>query len=262
MYMKLLARLSSALVTLLLLVFLAPHAFADAKSDYDYQYGLYRQNYLEFSVLKKDYLETPSLDNQQKAMLSAKQTLRSRDLAKASLAWYLTDLTNSSSVDYAPIKNVETGLANARQFFLDQAEKSQKVVTIDNLRQFSSTYQTASVEPDRIIRYGVVIHKIARLVRIQLDSQTAFDDLLPKLPTPFTATLSERVQELKTMHENINIKIDKMANGLNPAEGEENVDAEIFYTKRIEMMQDIVNMQRDWINRLIDLDLNYAQPKI
>lgn len=235
--------------------------FADAKTDYDYQYGLYRQNYLEFTVLKKDYLGTASLDNQQKAMLSAKQSLISRDLAKASLAWYISDLINNSKVDYAPIKSISNSLAVSRQYYLDQSLKSQKIITTDNLKQFTADYQLSTIQPDRTIRFGIVVNKIARLVRIQVDCQTNLDDLIPQLPSPVPTTVAARVEELKTLHSVINTKIDALANGLNPAEGEENVDAEIFYTIRIEKIQEIVAMQTDWINRLIDLDLNYVNSK-
>ena len=33
--------------------------FADAKSDYDYQYTRYRDSYQEFIIFKKDYLTLP-----------------------------------------------------------------------------------------------------------------------------------------------------------------------------------------------------------
>lgn len=245
-------------------VFLAsvPSAFADSKSDYDYQYGLYRQSYPEFTVLKQDYLDTPSLDNQQKAMLSAKQSILSRDLAKASLAWYIWDLINNSKVDYAPIKYIFDSLAVARQYYIGESNKVQKIITQADLKKFTQEYQESTVQHDRIIRYGIIANKIARLVRLQLDCQTAYEDLLPRLPNPMPTTVAARVEELKAMHTKIDGKIDLLAGGLNPAEGEENVDAEIFYTVRIEKMQEIVGLQTDWINRLIDLDQNYAQSKI
>ena len=239
----------------------SPLVFADSKSDYDYQYGLYRQSYAEFTVLKKDYLNTASLDNQQKAMLSAKQSILSRDLAKASLAWYIWDLINSSAVDYEPIKPIFNSLMVSRDFYFAQSEISKKIITTENIKSFTSSYQNSTIEPDRTIRYGIVVNKIARLVRIQIDSQTAIDDLIPKLPVPMPITVAARVEELKTMHAAINSKIDLLAGGLQSSAGDENVDAEIFYTVRIEKMQEIVGMQTNWINQLIDLDLNYVQPK-
>lgn len=240
----------------------SPLVLADAKSDYDYQYGLYRQNYSEFTVLKKDYLETSSLDNQQKAMLAAKQSIIGRDLAKASLSWYLADLIKISNIDYPPIKPIIDSLAAGRQFYLDESVKAQKIITTDNLKLFTANYLTSSVQHDRIIRYGIIVNKIAKLVRIQIDSKTALDDLIPQLPIPMPTTLAARVEELKTMQKQINDKIDLLAGGLKPLENEENVEAEIFYSVRVEKMQEILAMQKNWINRLIDLDLNYVQSKI
>lgn len=259
--MKLFARLTILFSTIFAFLVLSSSVLADSKSDYDYQYGLYRQNYVEFTVLKNDYLATPSLDNQQKAMLSAKQSILSRDLAKASLAWYIWDLINKSAVDYAPIKPMVDALMVSRSFYLAESEKSQKIITTDNIKKFTADYQVATITPDRTIRYGIIVNKIARLVRIQIDSQAALDDLLPKLPVPLPTTVAARIEELKTMHASINDKIDLLAGGLQPSQGDENVDAEIFYTVRIEKMQEIIAMQTDWINRLIDLDLNYVQPK-
>lgn len=239
----------------------SPVVLADSKSDYDYQYGLYRQNYLEYTILKKDYLDTPSLDNQQKAMLSAKQSVLSRDLAKASLAWYIGDLINSSNVNYPPIKPISDSLSEARQYYLRESENVQKIITTENLKSFTADYQIATVKHDRIIRYGIIANKIAKLVRIQVDSRIALDDLTPKLPVPMSTPLKARIDELNSMYTAINNKIDILAGGLNPAEGEENVDADIFYTVRIEKMQEILTLQTNWINRLIDLDLNYVQAK-
>ena len=103
-----------AVVFLVIAATTTPLAWADAKSDYDYQYGQYRTGYSEFVILKQDYLNTPSLDNQQKAMLSAKQTILARDLAKASLHWYLMDLITGYQVDYGPMKRISTYLNIAR----------------------------------------------------------------------------------------------------------------------------------------------------
>jgi len=259
--MKPFAGLSLLLSTTLFLLSFTPAVFADSRSDYDYQYGLYRQSYSEFSVLKKDYLDTSSLDNQQKAMLSAKQSILTRDLSKASLAWYIWDLIDASKIDYPPIKSIFNALAEARQYYLSESEKSKKIITTENLKRFSSDYQESTIKHDRLLRYGIIANKIARLVRIQIDSQTAYDDLLPRLPSPMPTTVAARVEELKTMHASINSLIESLAVELKPFDGEENVDADIFYSVRINKMNEIIAIQTNWINRLIDLDLNYATSK-
>ncbi len=234
---------------------------ADAKSDYDYQYGQYRQNYIEYTILKQDYLNNPSLDNQQKAILAAKQSIIARELAKASLAWYLTDLIHSNNIVYEPVKSLINSLEIARSFFLSQSQKSQSIITQDNLKTYTENYLKDVIIHDQSFKYGIIVNKIAKLVRLQLDCQTAFDDLLPKLPVPLPTTLNARINELKDSKVVIDKKIETLANSLNPILGEENVDSEIFFTARIEKLSEIRSLQLDWINRLIDIDINYVQTK-
>ncbi len=256
--------MKSLVFILFFLTFLSfsPVVFADAKSDYDYQYGQYRQNYIEYTVLKNDYLNNPSLDNQQKAILAAKQSIIARELAKASLAWYLTDLIHGSNVTYEPVKPLAGSLETARLFFLAQAQKSQAIITQNDLKSYTENYLRDVLSHDQSFKYGIVVNKIAKLIRIQLDSQTAFDDLLPRLPTPMPVTLNARINELKDSKALIDKKIDLLAHSLNPILGEENVDSEIFFTARIEKLGEIRSLQLDWINRLIDIDINYVQTKI
>ena len=259
--MKHCARLLVLLPIFLFVLIMAPMANADAKSDYDYQYGQYRLGYSEFLILKQDYLATPSLDNQQKAMLSAKQTILARDLAKASLDWYLLDLIAGSNVNYEPIKPVLTSLNTARLFFLGEAQKSQAITTQTDLKKFTQNYLNLATENDSMIKFGIVGNKIAALVRIQIDSKTALDEIIPKLPVPMPSGLSARVQELKDSAKFIDAKIDLLANNLNLADAVAESVTEIFFTARIEKLIEIHELQLDWINRLIDIDINYVQPK-
>lgn len=247
------------LLLLIVSLFVTPLALADAKSDYDYQYGQYRQSYIEYTILKKDYLDNPSLDNQQKAILSAKQSIIARELAKASLAWYLSDLVHSSNVAYEPIKNITSSLESSRAFFLSQAQKSQSLITQDDLKKYTEKYISSVTPFDQSFKYGIIIQKIARLVRLQVESQKDYDDLLPKLPNPLPTTLNARLQELRASKIIIDQKITDLANSLDPVLGQENVDSEIFFTARIEKLSEIRSIQLDWINRLIDIDINYVQ---
>lgn len=260
--MKPYARLLVLLPIFFFAMVFAPLIFADAKSDYDYQYGQYRTSFSEFVILKQDYLNTPSLDNQQKAMLSAKQTILARDLAKASLDWYLLDLIGSYKTSYEPINPVINVLSSARSYFLASAQKSQGIVTQDDLKKFTADYLEVVIEKDSFVKYGIVASKIAALVRIQIDSKTALDTLIPKLPTPYPAGLASRIQELKNSAKAIDLKIDELAGNLNLAEAVGQTQSDIFFTDRMEKLIEIRAMQLDWINRLIDIDVNYVQPQV
>jgi len=251
-----------AVFLLVVSFFTSSLVLADAKSDYDYQYSQYRTGYSEFVILKQDYLNTSSLDNQQKAMLSAKQTILARDLAKASLNWYLMDRIASYNVDYNPNKPVITSLDTARQYFLGQAQKSQSIITQEDLKKFTQGYLTTITENDSLIKFGIVVNKIAALVRIQTDSAIALDAIIPKLSTPIPSALAARIQELKDSSEIIDGKIDLLANNLNLADAIAESVNEIFFTSRVEKLVEIRELQLDWINRLIDIDINYVQPQI
>lgn len=238
----------------------APQVFADAKTDYEYQYGQYRIRYPEYVLLKSDYLNTPSLDNQQKVMIAAKQSILARDLAKASFAWYLMDLISLSKANYEPAKPIVAALASAREFFLQKAQVSQGIVTQADLADFTSAYVKGSLQQDRMVKYGILAHKLSALVRIQLDSQAALNTLVTQLPTDIPAPLIARIEELRASTKIIDEKIDLIAHGLNITEEPEAADAEIFFSSRVEKLLEIKILQLDWINRLIDIDKNYAQP--
>lgn len=236
-----------------------PFVLASAKTDYEYQYGQYRLHYPEYKLLKADYLATPSLDNQQKTLLAAKQTIYSRDLAKASFAWYLMDLVAGTQANYEPLRPIVSSLAASREFYLQESQQSQSVVTQEDLKKFTEAYLKAVPHHDRMIKFGILGHKLATLVRLQTDSKNALDSLVPRLPGTLPATLTARIQELRDSAKIIDAKIDLLAKNLNLAEDEVAADAEIFFTSRVEKLAEIRTLQLDWINRLIDIEKNYAQ---
>lgn len=239
--------------------FYVPSVFADARSDYDYQYGQYRRAYPEYTLLKADYLNTPSLDNQQKVILSAKQAILSRDLAKASFAWYLMDLSNNTRTNYEPVRPILASLAATREFFLKEAQRSQSIVTQEDIKKFTQSYLKAVIHHDRVIKFGILAGKISSLVRLQLDQKAALDTLITRLPAALPATLRDRIQELRNSAKVIDDKIDIFAKNLDIQGDEESADAEIFFASRVERLGEIRTLQIDWINRLIDIDKNYAQ---
>ena len=58
-------------------------------TDYQYQLDQYRKNYAQFVLLKKDYLNNNTLDNEQKALLAVESTIKSRELTMFSFAQML-----------------------------------------------------------------------------------------------------------------------------------------------------------------------------
>lgn len=256
--MKLLSKLLLFPLLVYLLFLVTPNVFADAKSDYEYQYSQYRQNYIEYSILKKDFLENPTLDNQQKAILAAKQTMVSRDLAKGSFAAYLLFLCQDKQTNYAPIKPSIEAINQAKTFYLSEANKSQSVVTASDLVSYTQNYLTNTVTHDRSLRSGNVACKISQLVRFQIESKNAYDIILPKLTSPFSAALKTRIDDLQAQGNKINDTINVFTNKLYSEEITDNIDNESYFTNNSETIKKIKNMQLKWIDGLIDIDLNYA----
>ncbi|MBI1871936.1 hypothetical protein HYS10_00800, partial [Candidatus Collierbacteria bacterium] len=97
-------------------------------SDYQYQLDQYRINYAEYQLFKKDYENNPTLNNEQKAVLAAKQAILSRELALAYFSFVMVDGLKSAEVDY-PIVNKAIGdISTIGQFHFNQRQEAQKLV--------------------------------------------------------------------------------------------------------------------------------------
>lgn len=135
-------------------------------------------------------------------------------------------------------------------------------MTETDLKKFTESYLETVPLHDAMMKFGILANKIAELVRIQIDSQTALETIIPKLPSPMPQNLTDRVQELRDKTKFIDSKIDIFANNLPIADAVVESANDIFFTSRVELLAEIRLLQLDWINRLIDLDINYVQPQI
>jgi hypothetical protein len=102
-------------------------------------------------------------------------------------------------------------------------------------------------------------HKIANLVHIQQKETKAFETLKYRLPENVSVRVGERLSELERDNLLIDSKIDELANHIISKEGQESVDSPIFFTGKIDKLGEIRNLQLIWIEKLIDLDLNYGK---
>ncbi len=252
-------KLNAVIVSIIFLVFLATSVFADSKSDFDFQYSKYRQSYSEFSLYKKDYLSTPSLDNQQKALLASKQAINTRDLTKASFAALIRDLILQNKLNYSPLQPVNAWLLESQQFFLSEAAKGQEIVTLANLNEFDTKYSESYLKYEKFLKVGIVAQKVAKLKNLSLQQQTALASQKEKMPNDVSVRVTERVSLLESELVTIGEKIDAMANFLISEEGMDNSDSEVFFTSKIEQLIEIRDLQLAWMDKLIDLDLNYAK---
>lgn len=258
-------RVFLAILASFFVFFLATNnVLASAKTDYDYQWSKYRENYAEYKLLKQDYLKNPTLDNQQKAILSAKQTILARDLAKSSYAKYMADLINTHNTGYKDLDPILARLDQASTFFSDQAELSQKIVTPADLKLFASEYSKAVYIHDQALAYGQVGSKIANLVRFQIDAKDGLDIMTPKLPVNKPAALQARLDDIPIFASNINAKIAETTALIIPKNERESfsLGPRGYIKPFVSKLEAIRKLQLSLIDQLKDIDISYVQSKI
>ncbi len=245
-----------------LFIFLLSFTFvnADAKSDFDYQYSKHRENFLEYTLYKKDYLSNPTLDNQQKALLSAKQSTNTRELTRASFAAYLRELILINQLKGYPLSdNLNSNLLSAQQFFLMESQKTLGVVTIADLEKFNQDYLIEYPKHEKYLKAGIVGHKLARLKYFALKQDEAIKELKNKIPSNVSVRAFERLDTLASDLLVIHSKIDNLSDYLITEESLDNTQSEVFFNSRVEFLAEIRSLQLAWMDKLIDLDLNYAK---
>ncbi|HOX96139.1 MAG TPA: hypothetical protein PLI45_02055 [Candidatus Woesebacteria bacterium] len=256
--MKLFSKLLLLILPSIFFCFGTTTVLADAKSDYEYQYSLYRGKYIEYKLLKSDYISNPTLDNQQKAILAAKETLSARDLAKSNYAEYLLSLIKNTKANYKNIDPIIFSLTKAKNFFSNEALKSQSIATPADLKNFTQEYNTNVIEHDHSSRAGVVAYKLSLLVHFQQEMDNALNIILPKLATPISTPLKTKIEDLQKLGKSINASIDELANTLLSEEDLANIESENYFSEKSEAAQKIKSQQLKWMDSLIDIDLNYA----
>lgn len=233
---------------------------ADAKSDFDYQYTKHRESFLEYTLYKKDYLSNPTLDNQQKALLAAKQSTSTRELTRASFVAYLRELILVNQLKGYPMADsLNSSLLAAQQFFLLEGQKTLGVVTLADLDKFNQDYLVEYPKHESVLKAGIVGHKLARLKYFALRQDDAIKELRGKIPSTVSIRAFERLDNLESDLATIHTKIDNLADYLITQESLENTQSEVFFTSRVEFLAEIRGLQLAWMDKLIDLDLNYAK---
>ncbi len=227
-------------------------------SDYQYQLDQYRINYAEYQLFKKDYENNPTLNNEQKAVLAAKQAILSRELALAYFSFVMVDGLKSAEVDY-PIVNKAIGdISTIGQFHFNQSQEAQKIVTKADITSFTKNYLEQVAKQKDIFAHAQVAGKIGALIRLQQEAKRAFDSLLPKLEVNMdNINVQNGLGQIKSYSGQINDQIEALAK--NTAEiSLENKDAQQFYDESGLVLSQIRALQNRLINIIIELDTNYA----
>lgn len=233
-----------------------------SKTDYEFQWSNYRGYYQEFLLLKNDYLKNPTLDNQQKSIISAKQTLLARDLAKSSYARFLTDSIINQNTQYQDLNPVLIRLNQATDFFDAKAKESQKIITPQNLKDFSLDYLKNYKSHEASFQYGQVANKVASLVRFQIDTYAEYLAMLPKLPSDLPVAVTKRIESVPVMADEINQKISTLTQKIIQEEDEVVLTNRIYLSKISGQIEEIRLLELKLVDMLRDIEINYVESKI
>lgn len=228
-------------------------------SDYQYQIDQYRRNYAEYQNFKNDYLAHPTLNNEQKAILSAKQTIVSRELAWANFVLILSDTISDTGVNYPLTDKAIVDLAAIAKYHFDQAGLVAKVVTRADLTTFTKNGLKATAGHKLALTQAQVASKLAQLIRFQTDAQVASDSILPKLEeVRDEVTVMNGLDQIQTLNTQISDQITLLSQktgGLNV----EQFSSSQFLSDSSEILVQIrANINR-LISVIIDLDTNYVR---
>lgn len=233
-----------------------------SKTDYEFQWANYRGYYQEFILLKNDFLKNPTLDNQQKSIISAKQTLLARDLAKSSYARFLINSINNQNTQYQDLNPVLIRLSQASEFFNSKSVESQKIITPEDLKTFSTDYLHNYKNHETAFLYGQVANKVASLVRFQIDTNTEYLAMLPKLPNNLPVAVSSRLQDVPRQADVINQKISTLTQSIIQEEDETVLINPTYLSKISEKIEEIRVLQLSLVDILRDIEINYVESKI
>ncbi len=230
---------------------------ATPQSDYEYQLTQYRKYNTEFKSLKEDNQKNPTLDNQQKALQAAKQTIISRDQTKIAYIDVILDSIRSQGLTQDHILQTEQDLVNAKAFYGSQITLVKEIVSVTDLTNFTIEYLADQLPHQTQIIRSLATKKFAELIRIQLNANNAYNILLPKIPNKTQTPVSAGLTKITKLAESINNNILSSVYTIKTSEITVS-NSKNFYKKQTENLIQVRDIQLELVNTLIDLEKNYA----
>jgi hypothetical protein len=247
-------------VFLLFLIYVTPiHAQNTPESDYQYQLSQYRRNYAEFQIYKKDYLANNTLDNEQKALQSAQNTIVARELTMASFLRILKQSIYAAEVDIPITSETQASLDTLLNYYLDQSKVVTQIQTKKDLLDFSTKTQAQLKSNQAIIDTVQVVNKLVHLIRFNQKINEQYALLKPRLESKKNlALVASGFEEIVKYQTKINDdttliigQITKIKNSETSARSKA-VEASNIALNRIQLNERLI------VNRLIDFDKNYV----
>lgn len=250
------------LIGLLLFLFgLDRFAFAQNThlSDYQFQMDQYRKYYAEYSNFKSDYDSHPTLANEQKAIVSAKQAITARELAWANFILVLSDTISDTGVNYPLTDKAVGDLAGIAKYHFDQAIAAESIVTRSDLAVFTKNELKVTAGHKLIMTQAQVAGKLAQLIKFQIDAKAAYDSIFPKLaPVRDEITVQNGLDMIQTGSQEINDQISTLAKKTTDLDVER-FSQDQFYSDSSEVLIKIRNSVSRLVDVIIDLDTNYVR---
>ena len=227
-------------------------------TDYQYQLDQYRKNYAQFVLLKKDYLNNNTLDNEQKALLAVESTIKSRELTMFSFA-QMHKLSILETESAGPLIDSTIGSIEAiNAYYTQQAGLASSIQTKKDLAKFTADYREKLAQNQAIIDVAQVVNKVARLQQLNRQVIAEFDAIQPKLGTNRDIVLVQSaLEEISGYQAKITAEFENTDKLI------ESVKANYFYrTEALTKIAKSISTIRDYearcVDRLIDLDKNYV----
>ena len=228
-------------------------------SDYQYQMDQYRKYYAEYSNFKSDYDAHPTLANEQKAIVSAKQAIAARELAWANFILVLSDTISDTGVNYPLTDKAVGDLAGIAKYHFDQAVATGSIVTRSDLTAFTRNELKVTAGHKLILTQAQVAGKLAQLIKFQIDAKAAYDVILPKLEgVKDEVTVQNGLDQIQTGSKEINDQISTLAQKTTDLNVEQ-FSRDQFYSDSTEVLTKIRNSVSRLMRVIIDLDTNYVR---
>jgi hypothetical protein len=235
------------------------HAENTPESDYQYQLSQYRRNYAEFQIYKRDYLANNTLDNEQKALLSAQNTIIARELTMASFTRMLKASIYSAQVDEPIFVEAQSSLDTLLNYYLDQSKSINNVQTKSELLEFSTKAQSQLKSNQAVIDSMQTVNKLAKLIYFvkKIDQQYAL--LKPQLENRKNlALVASGIEEIEKNKTKINDDITQVINQVNIMKNAETSTRRKASETATTALYRIQLNERLIVSRLIDFDKNYV----
>lgn len=240
---------------------LVPLAYAQTTQQTDYQYQLdqYRKNYSQYQIYLRDYKDESSLNNEQKAITAAKDTLRSRELALAHYYWWQSELVQFTKVDLPVVKQAISDFNDIGQYHYQQLGLIDNIVTRADLTSYTKKNRKDVDKQQLAITKNQTAAKIAKIVSIQLDIKRAFDAIIPQLES--TKSTNPSIQNGLDQVSDYSNQVNDLVNSLSEQTVKLDLDikrAPQFFEDSTETLNQIHALQLKLINLIIELDTAYV----